>query len=446
MIVSSRQLAILLCAISTIAITGCGVSPSVAPSIAATPLTGSSLRGMVHGGQQPVSNATVQLYAASTSGYAAAATPLIGTTVLSDANGAFSITGTYTCPAGALVYLVATGGNPGMTGTQNNSGLALMAGLGPCSALSGATFISVDERTTVASVWALSPFMSSITHVGTSSTNVQGLTNAFASINELINTATGAVPGPALPTNATLPINEINTLADILAACVNTVDTTSPAQKSSNCTMLFNAATPVSTAPADTIQAALNLSQNPLLALATLNATVTATPPFQPTLGTTAPSSWTMAINYVGGGLSTPKGIATDDSGNVWIANSGNNSVTQLNNIGAAVSGASGFTPGPLSAPSAIAIDANGLPWITNSGNNTVTQLSSNGASGTPFSGGGLNVPKSIAIDATGNIWVTNFGNSSVTELSPTGTALSGANGYTAGGVSQPVAVAVDRK
>jgi len=51
---------------------------------------------MVHGGQQGVSGATIQLYAAGATGYGLAATALLTTTVTSHAAGSFNITGDYT--------------------------------------------------------------------------------------------------------------------------------------------------------------------------------------------------------------------------------------------------------------------------------------------------------------------------------------------------------------
>ena len=62
-------------------------------------------------------------------------------------------------------------------------------------------------------------------------------------------------------------------------------------------------------------------------------------------------------------------------------------------------------------------------------------------------SGGGMDEPDSVAIDARpGNAWVANFGplSYSVTEISPAGTFLSGAKGYTGGGLSAPAAIAID--
>jgi hypothetical protein len=57
-----------------------------------------------------------------------------------------------------------------------------------------------------------------------------------------------------------------------------------------------------------------------------------------------------------------------------------------------------------MNAPSTIAIDSTGDAWIANSGNDTVTRLTNTRVSGASFSGGGLNNPKGITIDAAGNI------------------------------------------
>ena len=158
-----------------------------------------ALSGMVHGGQQGVSGATIQLYAAGATGYGSAATAFLTKTVTTDAAGSFTITGDYTCPtASTQVYIVATGGNPGLSPGTNNAALAMMAALGPCGNLTSSTFIFIDEVTTVASVYALAPFMSAGggTKLGTSSTNAKGLANAFATVNNLVNTAKGTAPGP----------------------------------------------------------------------------------------------------------------------------------------------------------------------------------------------------------------------------------------------------------
>ncbi len=112
----------------------------------------------------------------------------------------------------------------------------------------------MNEITTVGSVFARAPFMSSIAALGSSAANTTGLTHAFASVNKLVNVGTGAAMGSALPAGAVGPVSEIVTLADILAACINSTGGT--AGDSTACGTLFSLATSAGgTAPTDTVQA-----------------------------------------------------------------------------------------------------------------------------------------------------------------------------------------------
>lgn len=424
---------------------GCALSSTPAtPTVAAA--AAASLTGRVHGGQQPVSGALIQLYAASTAGYGTASTPLITTPVYTDAQGGFTISGDYMCPAGAQVYLTATGGNPGLGGTTNNAGLAMMTALGSCSSLGPTTFISVNELTTVASVWSLARFFTDSPQMSTSATNVTGMTNAFAVVNQVVNTATGTMPGPALPATATLPVMQLNTLADILSACINTAG--GVAGDHSPCGNLYAAATPAGgVAPTNTLAAAALIARNPGSQVASLFSLATANAPFQPAL-VAAPSDFLVGINYTGGGLAAPRALAIDATGNVWLANTLASTLTELAPTGAALSPAAGYAGGGLNLPVALAADAQGTVWVANQGTSSVSRFSGAGTplAGTPYTGGGLATPSSIAIDTTGNAWVTNRTTSTVSEFSAAGAALSPAAGFTGAGLSQPVAIVIDPK
>ena len=48
------------------------------------------------------------------------------------------------------------------------------------------------------------------------------------------------------------------------------------------------------------------------------------------------------------------------------------------------------------------------------------------------------------AFDSAGNLWVPGYANNTLTEFDPLGNILSGANGFSGGGLSQPFAVAID--
>jgi hypothetical protein len=234
------------------------------------------ISGIVHGGRQPIIGATVKLWAAGNAGYGSTTTSLQSTTT--DSNGNFSFhTGsgaTYSCPSvsssteSQYIYITSSGGQP--TTGVTNSAAALMLALGNCSTVLAANpSVVVNEVTTVASMFALQQFFkpsgSGLGSFGTSSTNITGLANAFATVNNLVNinsgtanlstTATGTVAVGYSPVVTITPEqSKINTIANILAACVNSSGSGAP------CSTLFSGVN--STAALDTLQAAYYLAVN----------------------------------------------------------------------------------------------------------------------------------------------------------------------------------------
>jgi hypothetical protein len=422
---------------ASVLLAGCaGFTTSGSPA-APSQISLAGIHGTVFGGQQPIVGATIQLYQAGTTGYGQGATALIANGgVLTLAGGVFNISGLYTCAPGSQVYITSSGGNPG-GGTNANA--TLIAGLGLCDNAPNIPFITLDEVTTVGTVWALAPFMNGL-NIGAPPSNQSGLVSAFADINTLVTIVQGGSPGPAAPAGSTVPVQEIYALADSLGACVNSTG----AGGGGFCDTLFSYTTPSGgTAPADTVSAAINIARYPTQNAANILKLATPSPPFATTFKSA--NDLTLAVTYTGSGLSAPTAAAVDASGNVWITNSGNNSVTELSHAGAPQSGA-GFTAGALNVPSAIAIDTVGNAWIANSGNSTLTELTSSGTNATnsPFSGGGLSTPTSVAIDGMGNVWLSNSGNNSASEFSSAGTTLSGSTGYLATGLATPIGLAVN--
>ncbi len=271
-------------------LTGCSSQLWQTTPVAADPL---AIRGSVHGGQQPVTGATIQLYTVGTSADKSAATPLLTQTVTTDSSGSFTITGLYTCTSATQVYLTATGGNPG--GATANPNLALMAALGPCTALTPATFIVIDENTTVAATSALEPYMSSPAAIGSATSDASALASAFTLAAQYVSTASGQAPGAGIPSGYSDPISLINTLGNIMSACINSTGGT--AGDSTNCGTLFTNTTPITgAAPTNTITAMLNIAKNPTANLTALYNLAPATGPFQPQL-TAAPVS--LQLNLV---------------------------------------------------------------------------------------------------------------------------------------------------
>jgi hypothetical protein len=161
--------------------------------------------------------------------------------VTTDSQGAFAITGDYTCPSTASqLYLYAIGGNPG-AGT--NSAAGLLAALGTCPAsgtLSSSLYVVINEVSTIATAYSIAGYATDPLQVSSPNTTLAqtGIANAFATVTNLETLSTGlvlATTPAANGGNGTVPQSEIDTLANILAECINS---TGPA--STACATLFS--------------------------------------------------------------------------------------------------------------------------------------------------------------------------------------------------------------
>jgi hypothetical protein len=469
---------------------GCGLLPNSSTVQKVAPAVVTQIGGSVHGGNQPVVGAQVQLWQVGTTGYGLGSAAL-GSAVTSGAGGAFTLTGAYTCPSpSTFVYVTATGGNPGLTAGTNNSALVMMTALGPCGNLTPSTFISINEVTTVASVYALQQFMSPLGNIGSYGSSTGGISNAFQTVNTLVNTSSGAAQTAAVngSTASILPTATINTIANILTPCVNSTGPTS-----ASCSALFSAATPAGgSTPVSTLSAAISIARNPGVNQTALFNLSSANPAFQPTLST-KPADWTISIGYAQGGapnalaldsfgnvwtvvyniggssssvtemtnVGVPAanspysntffngswGLAIDTSNNVWVSNHDGASLMELDLGGTNIQGINGiFNSIGLSQPEGVALDGNGDIWIANNLGNSVTELvpGSGTFSPTQWTGGGLSRPAGIASDENGNTWVTNNTGGSITSIPQYGNSGVAFGSHTGGGLSSPAGIAVD--
>jgi len=406
-------------------LTGCGIGTINTSGGGGT----MSLQGNVHGGQQGVVGAVVQLYTVGVVGKGTGAIPLLRNTVTTGADGYFSITKDYTCgedssgsplPAGASnqVYLVATGGDPGVG--ADNPALVMVSALGSCSALTAKSSVYVNELTTVAAAWALAPFATSAGDIMASATNGSGVTNAFLDANLLANSSNGALA--TLPDNLSVETSKVSALADALASCVNSNGGTA-------CTPLFTAATEGSV-PTDTFTAALNIVKNPGKNVAKVFSAIGTYVPFSTSM-TTPPNDWTMSLSITGGGLDSPNVLALDAEGNVWVDNT-NGPLSAFGPQGSPLSG-SPFGAGDINNSAGLTVDANGDIWVTNydagsNGTGNVVKFygaSSSGTMGNLVAPGfetGIAYPNAIASDTNGNVFVVNSINPSATVLTTSGT------------------------
>lgn len=384
------------------------------------------ISGVVHGGQQPISGATIQLYETNTTTDKGASTALItGPTVTTGSDGSFTITATYTCPtSNPLVYLLSTGGNPGLGGTVNNTDIALMTALGTCSSLTSSTYVVINELTTMLGVDALYPFMADGKHIGESPTNPVAIAGAMREISGLATVGTGTFGGNGLNS---LPLEvQFNMMADILAACVNTAGGVSG--DGSACGKLLQA-----TGGTDTMTAAMEMASAPTNNAQALYNLIVAGAPFQPyfsslpsdlavTVGYPIPYDiWsvpfvtgTLDSNghiwlYYGGYTYTPATIggtgtdnSTDVQGTIVVYD---NNFSQLFTVSTGTGGTAG--PGGLYYPSKFSADTSGHVFVTNS-NNTITELSSTGAALSPAAGWSTGVTATFSASGTGIGYQTN--------------------------------------
>jgi uncharacterized protein (TIGR03437 family) len=143
--------------------------------------------------------------------------------------------------------------------------------------------------------------------------------------------------------------------------------------------------------------------------------------------------------------LDSPTGITIDSSGNLYIADTGNNRVRRVSNgiiTTVAGNGTAGFcgdnglaTDARLSAPYGVAVDSSGSLYIADTGNHRIrrvsngmiTTIAGNGIAGFdaddngPAAASALNSPKSVAVDTAGSIYIADTRNNRVRALTSVG-------------------------
>lgn len=401
----------------------------------------------------PVSGAIVQLYAVGTGGNGSQATSLLSNPVSTDSDGQFDIVGDYACASpNQQVYIVALGGNPGLSSSVDNQALVMVSAVGNCSNLAANT-VEVNELTTVAAAYALAPFMTSYDHVGASATNTAGIANAFLNAQLLVSTVTGTAA--TLPSNLAIEQGKLYALGNALAPCVASDGTTA-------CGALFTAATPNGgSAPADTLSAVLNIVKNPGNNVPGVFNAISTPAPYPKTM-TQAPNDWTMSLTVTGGGAYEPTGLAIDKFGNVWVTNYGGPAPNGGNNpVGVIAYSPQGTpfsgTPFGSSAQTeayGLAIDTNGDVWVTSEENIsngstsgsvakfTGAETSTPGTLVNTYSDASLNFPESIAADTSNNtILIGNYAGGSATVYDLNGNFIKNVgSGYS----SFPVGIASD--
>jgi len=145
----------------------------------------------------------------------------------------------------------------------------------------------------------------------------------------------------------------------------------------------------------------------------------------------------------------TPLGIASDALGNKYIADTANHRIRQIapdgtiNTIaGSGVAGNSGdgsaAVAATLNSPESVAIDSQNNIYVADTGNNSVRKITPDGNIATVLSG--LNAPEYVAVDQAGSLYIADTGNDRVLEVTSSGSMNVLAQAL------QPAAVMVDAK
>ncbi len=372
---------------------------AVATSMTATATAAATLQGKVNGGGAPLSGSTVTLWAASSG------TPRSLAQATTSANGSFTLNAPDAVDAGVSLYLIAKGGRSAADrGSGPNDAIALMTVLGTARPPA----VTINEMTTVASVWTHNQFIDGPAIKGLP----LQLKIAAGNVPSFVDLASGgwggAIQDP-LNSGQTTTMANAATLADALAGCVARV---APAA----CSNLFAAARgPVGALPTDTLTAAQAIARYPwyqpqrVFALLDVFYPVPSGKnlrpvPYMPYLQT-APSAWVLPLKFDGGGYRAGGKAMFDAEGNLWVGDN--------------------FTVG---------WQANDALWQGHA-----TKFDPNGKPLSPittgFTGGGMEGGTfGAAVDLKGNVWLSSYGSKSITVFDKDGKPLTPPDGINFGG------------
>lgn len=188
--------------------------------------------------------------------------------------------------------------------------------------------------------------------------------------------------------------------------------------------------------------------------------------------GVTTTLAGTGTLGFAGGTSATaqfysPQGIAVDATGNVYVSDQGNNAIYKITGTTVTIlagDGTAGSSNGTGSAarfnsPQGLAVDATGNIYVADRGNNRIRKITPAGVV-TTFAGTGatgfidgdgvtvaiFNRPTGIAADAAGNLYVTDQGNVALRKITTAGlvSTLVGGNKIYNDLLNTPAGVAVD--
>jgi hypothetical protein len=382
-----------------------------------------TLKGQVQGGGQPIANSTVTLWAASSG-----APTQLGQ-ARTEADGSFTLNSTDAPDKDAILYLIAKSGQP-KASAQNgdNPAIALIAVIGG----KPPGTVTINEMTTVASVWTHAQFLDGTAIKGPS----LSLRIAAGNVPNFVDLQTGgwgtAIQDP-LNSSQTPTMANFATLADALAGCVTRVTADA-------CPKLYTATTPPKgDAPNDTLTAAQSIARAPWYQPARVFAlldqfypvpqgkTMRAVP-YMPYLRF-APSAWVLPLRFDGGGYRAGGKAMFDSEGSLWVGDNftigwqGQDTLWQGNATKFAPNGhplspiTTGFAGGGMQGGTfGAAVDAKDNAWLSSYGGKSIAVFDKNGKPLTPPEGitfdGKLGLMQGIIATPSGDVWAVGISKS----------------------------------
>jgi hypothetical protein len=374
------------------------------------------LSGQVLGANSPIAKSTVVLWEAS------ANAPRKLAETKTDEQGKFEIRSTGPHGSDTSLYLVASGGQPkAHNGSSENPAIVLLAVLG--NKLPDK--VSINEFTTIASVWTNAQFLNGTTLQG----HALGLRIAAGNVPSFVDLQTGSWGGAIqdpLNSGQTTTMANFATLADVLAGCVTLI-------RSDACSSLFDAATsPTDAYPKDTLASAENIARFPWYQTEKMFGLLNylypipqgknmRAVPFMPYLNL-SPSAWVLPLKFTGGGYSAGGKAMFDSQGNLWVGDNftvgwqGTDSLWQGNATKFAPNGkplspiTTGFAGGGMQGGTfGAAVDAKDNAWFGTYGGKSIAVFDKNGKPLTPPEGitfdGKLGLMQGIIATPNGDVW-----------------------------------------
>lgn len=144
--------------------------------------------------------------------------------------------------------------------------------------------------------------------------------------------------------------------------------------------------------------------------------------------------------------FNSPSGLAFDPAGNLYVSDTGNNTIRRITPAGAVslvagVAGPAGFADGPVgtaqfSSPLGIVVATNGAVFVADSGNHCIREIS--GGQVTTFAGSPqiwgsadalgtnaqFNGPVGLAFDTNGNLFVSDANNDTIRKIATNGLVM----------------------